>query len=205
VKLINNILHVEIKLLTQSSYEVSNDINSWTIAKPSRSTTTRPSKTTHTSPGLANANYMQPSRLRLKNNNRNGKSRLWKKPSKQSELPSTQQLDNPNLLNSKKNEDVSCPIPTIINGVMSVNPKPKHLHEDSAPTSDSITHLISNLSDSINLLNKSKRLFFGKHKIVLIGDSHIRGYVNTLKPLLSSDYNLYCVVKPGSGTGELMA
>jgi len=59
VKLINNILHEEIKLLTQSSYEVSNDINSWTIAKPSRSTTTRTSKTTHTSPGLVNDNSMQ--------------------------------------------------------------------------------------------------------------------------------------------------
>jgi len=55
VKLINYILHEEIKSLTQSSYEVSNDINSWTIAKPSRSTTTRTSKTTHTSPGLVNA------------------------------------------------------------------------------------------------------------------------------------------------------
>ena len=88
---------------------------------------------------------------------------------------------------------------------MSVNPKPNHIHEDSAPTSDSITHLISNLSDSINMLNKSKRPFSGKHRIVLMGDSHIRGYVNTLKPLLSSGYNLYCVMKPGSGIGELMA
>jgi len=44
VKLINNILHEEIKSVTQSSYEVSNDINSWTIGKPSRSTTTRTSK-----------------------------------------------------------------------------------------------------------------------------------------------------------------
>ena len=40
VKPINNTLHEEIKSLTQSSYEVSNDINSWTIAKPSRSATT---------------------------------------------------------------------------------------------------------------------------------------------------------------------
>jgi diphthamide synthase subunit DPH2 len=55
------------------------------------------------------------------------------------------------------------------------------------------------------MLNKLKHLFSRKHRIVLIGDSHIRGYVNSLKPLLSSDYKLYCVVKPGSGTGELTA
>jgi len=81
VKLITNTLHEEIKLLTQSSYEVSNDINSWTIAQPSRSTTSRTSKTTHTSPGLVNDNSMQPSRLRPKNNNRNGKGWQWKKSS----------------------------------------------------------------------------------------------------------------------------
>ena len=148
---------------------------------------------------------MQPLGLRSKNNNRNGKGRLWKKSpaTKQSELPSTQRPGNPNLLHSKKNEDVSCPIPTTVNGVMSVNPKPNHIHEDSAPTSDSITHLISNLSDSINMLNKSERPFSGKHKIVLIGDSHIRGYVNTLKPLLSSDYHLgWTALSRGQDGGE---
>ena len=35
--------------------------------------------------------------------------------------------------------------------------------------------------------------------------SHIRGYATSLKFLLNSDYDLYCVVKPGSGSSELMA
>jgi len=42
-----------------------------------------------------------------------------------------------------------------------------------------------------------------KHNIVLIGDSHIRRYAGMLKPLLNNDYDLFCVVKPGTGTSEL--
>jgi len=37
----------------------------------------------------------------------------------------------------------------------------------------------------------------------LIGDSNIKGYVCNLKPLISSNYELYSVVKPGSTTNEL--
>ena len=41
-----------------------------------------------------------------------------------------------------------------------------------------------------------------KHKIVLIGDSNIRGYVHNLKPLLKNNQELYSVIKP-SATNEL--
>jgi len=54
------------------------------------------------------------------------------------------------------------------------------------------------------MINKSKSPLHGNHKIVLIGDKHIKGYANLLKHTLNSDYDLYCVVKPGSGTSELM-
>jgi intracellular sulfur oxidation DsrE/DsrF family protein len=42
-----------------------------------------------------------------------------------------------------------------------------------------------------------------KHRIILIGDSNIKGYMCNLKSLLSSNYELYSVVKPGSSTSEL--
>ena len=42
-----------------------------------------------------------------------------------------------------------------------------------------------------------------KKTIILIGDSNIKGYVCNLKPLLSSNYELYSVVKPRSTTNEL--
>jgi hypothetical protein len=211
--------------------------NSSAVAKPSISTATRPLKAAHTSLRSTNtsqytvqttnqfaviskhtklqqpngtifsSDFVQPSRLIPKINNRYVKGRHWKKLSaaEQFEPSTTHLLDNPNLPNPKKNEDDSSPIPTTVNGVMSVNPNPKPMQEDSVSTSDSITHLINNLSDSINVLDKTKRPFSGNHRIILIGDSHIRGYVNSIKPLLNNDYNLYCVVKPGSGTRELMA
>jgi len=150
---------------------------------------------------------VHPSRLVPKINSRYGKGRHWKKCSttEQLELPTSHLLDKPNLRNPKKNDDSSSPIPTIVNGVASVNPNQELKHEDSVTSSDSITLLIDNMRESINMLNKSKSPLSGNHSIVLIGDSHIRGYVNSLKPLLNSDYNLYCVVKPGSGSDELMA
>jgi hypothetical protein len=103
-----------------------------------------------------------------------------------------------------KNDDGSGFIPTIVNGVISVNPNPNHKEVDSDLTSDSTTNLVNNLRDSTNALNKMKRPSSSKLKVVLVGDSHIRGYVSTLKPLLNSDYDLYCVVKPGSGTSKLI-
>ena len=42
-----------------------------------------------------------------------------------------------------------------------------------------------------------------KYRIILIDDSNIKGCVCDLKPLLSSNYELYSVVKPGSTTIEL--
>jgi hypothetical protein len=62
--------------------------------------------------------------------------------------------------------------------------------------------VITNLRESINIYhngNHSPK----KHQIILIGDSNIRGYASSLEPLLNSNYNLYSVVKPGSGTNEL--
>jgi hypothetical protein len=53
------------------------------------------------------------------------------------------------------------------------------------------------------VLNKVKRPGARKHRILLVEDSYIRGYVSTLKPLLNNDYDLCGVVKPGSGTSEV--
>ena len=53
------------------------------------------------------------------------------------------------------------------------------------------------------MYNKEKCSLSTKHRIILIGDSNIKGYVCNLKPLLSSNYELYSVVKPGSTTNEL--
>ena len=42
-----------------------------------------------------------------------------------------------------------------------------------------------------------------KHKVILIGDSNIKGYLGNLKPLLHNSYELFSIVKSGSTTSEL--
>ena len=122
---------------------------------------------------------------------------------KQCRLPTTHLLDNPTLQEPRKNEDGTSLIPTIVNGVKNVKPNPKHHQKDSDPTSDSVSLLTNNLRETIIVHNKMKHPLSRKHRIIFVGDSHVRGYVSTLKPLLNSNYDLYSVVKPGSGSSEL--
>jgi len=41
------------------------------------------------------------------------------------------------------------------------------------------------------------------HKIVLSGDSHIKGFAAALQSVLNSEYELFSVVKPGSNSNML--
>jgi len=73
----------------------------------------------------------------------------------------------------------------------------------SSEVNGDMTHrVITDLRESINVYQNRKHPST-KHRIVLIGDSNMRGYVSSLEPLLTSNYNLYSVMKPGSGTNEL--
>jgi len=105
----------------------------------------------------------------------------------------------PNLQKPRINEDGECCIPTIVNGVTNVNPTsvtvPKY--------SDSTKNRINNLRETINVLNREKCSLSKKHKVILIGDSKIKGYACNLKSLLSDNYNFFSTVKPGSTTNEL--
>jgi len=112
-------------------------------------------------------------------------------------------LDNPNLQEPTVNVDGTSHIPTVVNGVLSVHSNIKLKQEVSDLNSDTITNHINKLSESVKVLNKVKRPGARKHRILLVGDSHVRGYASTLKPLLNNNYDLYGVVKPGSGTSEL--
>ena len=104
-----------------------------------------------------------------------------------------------NLQEPMNNEDGACPIPTLVNGVTSVNSNLKTVPKYR----ESTDNLINKLRETINVCNKEKCSLSKKHRIILIGDSNIKGYVCNLKPLLSSNYELYSVVKPGSTTNEL--
>jgi lysophospholipase L1-like esterase len=105
-----------------------------------------------------------------------------------------------------KNEDSSSVIPTIVNGITSVTTSLETGQETSIVPSDVNGAMnysaITNLRESINA-HQNKKHSSKKHRIILIGDSNMRGYASSLKPFLNSNYNLYSVVKSGSNTNEL--
>jgi len=69
--------------------------------------------------------------------------------------------------------------------------------------SDSTKNLIQNLRETINVHNKKKVPHSKKHRIILIGDSNIKGHARNLKSILSNNYDFYSITKPGSTTTEL--
>ena len=60
--------------------------------------------------------------------------------------------------------------------------------------SDSTRIRINNLRETINVLNREKCSLPKKHRIILIGDSHIKGYACNLKSLLSDNYDFFSLV-----------
>ena len=96
---------------------------------------------------------------------------------KQPRLSKTHPFNKPNFHELRKNEDGTYHIPTVVNGVTDVNfntkIEPKY--------SDSIGILKNNLREAINVHNKVKCSLLKKQRIVLIGDSHIKGHLCNLK------------------------
>jgi hypothetical protein len=100
---------------------------------------------------------------------------------------------------TKNNEEQS--IPTIMNGIICVNNSERH----GFKYNDATHNKINTLSKSINESNSDIAALSNKHKVILVGDSHIRGYGGNLTSLLSKNYEIYSVVKPGSNSYELKA
>jgi hypothetical protein len=105
-----------------------------------------------------------------------------------------------------KNEDSLSYIPTIVNSTTSITTNQETVQETSVVPGD--VNGVMNYSDITNLresikAHQNKEYSCKKHRIILIGDSNMKGYVCLLEPLLNSNYNLYSVVKPRSITNEL--
>jgi hypothetical protein len=186
MKLITNLLQDELESLKQPSRVNPSEVNTWSNAKPSKSVGTKAAITTYGSPYMGHQ-YTVPV------SNRFAALPTHLEPRTPMDSTSYDQLqDNPNLQAPVMNGDGSGPIPVVVNGVISTNLNPIHKHIDSDLTCNSTTLLINNLRESINILSKMKLSPSKKHKIVLNGDSHVRGYASMLKPLLNSDYDLFC-------------
>jgi hypothetical protein len=90
-------------------------------------------------------------------------------------------------------------IPTIVNGVICVNNKGKL----DVNCNDLYVNNINTLSQVINTRKGDNHVLGNKHRVILIGDSHLRGYGCSLTSLLSKNYELYSIIKPGANSNEL--
>jgi len=66
-------------------------------------------------------------------------------------------------------------------------------------TRNFMSDLIMELANKRNSHSSNK-----KHKLICIGDSHIRGFANMIKNLVSNNYEFYSVLKPGSSSSQLL-
>jgi hypothetical protein len=104
-----------------------------------------------------------------------------------------------NLQERRESDDETNYIPAIINGKIDMT----HTSQSNPGNKVSIHNLLSELRETINVNSRELGPPSEKHKVVLIGDSNIRGYVHKLKSLLNNNYELYSVIKPGATTNEL--
>ena len=102
--------------------------------------------------------------------------------------PMNHQLDEPNLQKPKKIEDETYSIPTIVN----MNPN----HQFKLKYSNSVTNRINNIREYSKCYKQTSKK---QHKVIILGDSHARGYAAGVKHLLGNDFEVFGSINPGSG------
>jgi len=92
-------------------------------------------------------------------------------------------------------------VPTIVNG--QINPTKKDNNLNS--TNNKLDHIHNLLRESTTKLlnNKAKYSSYCKHKVLLMGDSHLRGCAAKMIASLDACFEVCGVVKPGLATDSL--
>jgi len=91
-------------------------------------------------------------------------------------------------------------IPIIVNGEITetINSKVELCNaSNKGSTWNLMSDLIMELANNRNSHSSNK-----KHKIICIGDSHIRSFANMIKNLISNNFEFYSVLKPGSSSSQ---
>jgi hypothetical protein len=92
-------------------------------------------------------------------------------------------------------------IPTIVNGHLNYNNL--HLASDSNIYNESnASNLVMESEMEMNV-NKTKDIRGLKHKILIIGDSHVRGYAGIMSASMDACFKVCGVIKPGSCTDSI--
>ncbi len=68
---------------------------------------------------------------------------------------------------------------------------------------DPIKDCIDDLRDTINEYKRNVHLNVDMHRVVVIGDSHIKGFENLLRSMFNREYRLFSLVQPGSNSNIL--
>ena len=89
-----------------------------------------------------------------------------------------------------------------MNGI-TIQPSSKHNSENNYTFRDEINHQIENLAKTIKDCSKSDNSPNCTHRVVLLGDSHIKGFSRELRSILNKEYEITSFVKPGSTTSIL--
>jgi hypothetical protein len=97
------------------------------------------------------------------------------------------------------NEGEAQTIPTIVNGV-TMKTNSKYNMEISGTPINPINDCIDNLQDTVNGYNKSVHLNTDMPRVVLIGDSRIKGFENLLRSMFNREYYLFSLLQPGSNS-----
>jgi len=93
-------------------------------------------------------------------------------------------------------------IQTIVNGEVTetINSRVELSNASNKGSTPNLTsNLIMELANKRNSDSSNK-----KHKVICIGDSHVRGFMNTIKNLVSNNFEFYSVLKPGSSSSQLL-
>jgi hypothetical protein len=99
-------------------------------------------------------------------------------------------------------DQISNCIPTIVNG--QINPIKKYNNNNSANNNqDHIPNLVRESTVKV-LDNKAKYSKCAKHKILVMGVSHLRGCAAKMITSLYTHFDVCGIVKPGSNTESLI-
>jgi len=112
---------------------------------------------------------------------------------------STHLPTNHNLQEANMEKEEPKHIPTIVNGVVRVNSKVKKEPKFSDIADKTINDLRQNIKNHTNNEFPTP----SKHRIICLGDSHLRGYARSLQSIVNKNYDILGIVKPGSCSNVL--
>jgi len=143
----------------------------------------------------------------IKINKYQGRSANLRKRIRTRTIPNSMYYDKNEQQEKEKEEEGVNHIPIIVNGSLSNSSTLKLTLVndviDSDVNGDCIQNVVAELRENIQGQLKEDDPSI-EHKVILVGDSNMRGVANNIQTLVGSNYKLYSIVKPGSDTNELL-